>query len=51
MGVHYRMDSHEGLILGEAIAVRRLHQVQSQALQVEEAFGEHSKIVPYGTYM
>lgn len=29
MGVHYRFDSHEGLILGEAVAVRRLHQVST----------------------
>ncbi|CAN0146901.1 unnamed protein product [Scytosiphon promiscuus] len=26
MGVHYRFDSHEGIIQGETIAVRRLHQ-------------------------
>lgn len=27
MGVHYRLDSTEGLVLGETIAVRILHQV------------------------
>ena len=27
IGVHYRFDSHEGLVLGETVAVRRLHQV------------------------
>lgn len=28
MGVHYRFDSTEGLILGETVAVRMLHQVR-----------------------
>lgn len=27
MGVHYRLDSSEGMILGETFAVRMLHQV------------------------
>lgn len=27
MGVHYRFDSTEGMILGETVAVRLLHQV------------------------
>lgn len=30
MGVHYRYDSTEGIILGETYAVRLLHQVRTQ---------------------
>lgn len=29
MGVHYRFDSTEGLILGETAAIRMLHQVMN----------------------
>ena len=36
MGVHYRMDSHEGLLLGEVIAVRRLRQVCSETMRCKE---------------
>lgn len=29
MGSHYRMDGTEGMILGETVAVRLLHQVNA----------------------
>ena len=31
MGAHYRMDGHEGRLLGEIVAVRTLQQVKYRA--------------------
>ncbi|CAN0016257.1 unnamed protein product, partial [Ascophyllum nodosum] len=55
LGVHYRMDSTQGLILGETIAIRIIHQEliafpEDDSLEFRVFTGEVIKLYPDGTF-